>query len=386
MSTGWAALFSRALGADPDRLHFAAHSHHLWPDAAFEGAAACMEDAARLADRKWGRVFGEILPALQRSIAAELSLTTPQTITFAPNTHEFVVRIASSFERKAPLRILTTDGEFHSFARQCRRWEEAGEAIAWRVPVHPAETLSERIIEAAHAGAFDWCFVSQVFFGSGVQLTGLKALAETCEARDIHLTLDGYHGYMAVPTDLSDIAGSASYLSGGYKYAMAGENACFLHMPDGVFERPVNTGWFAAFDDLAAKDQRVTFQSGGARFAGSTFDPVGLYRALFVRQMLDEEGLTTARISQHAQTLQHAFLTDLQGSALAEAALLTPLSSDFRARFLAFRHPKAAEWQAALMEKNIITDVRADVIRFGFGLYQTEPMVERLLEALRYLR
>jgi len=27
-------LFSRALSLDPERLHFAAHSHHLWPDAA----------------------------------------------------------------------------------------------------------------------------------------------------------------------------------------------------------------------------------------------------------------------------------------------------------------------------------------------------------------
>ena len=30
-------LFSRALGAAPGRLHFAAHSHHLWPDASFAG-------------------------------------------------------------------------------------------------------------------------------------------------------------------------------------------------------------------------------------------------------------------------------------------------------------------------------------------------------------
>ena len=30
------ALFSRALSLAPERLHFAAHSHHLWPDASFE--------------------------------------------------------------------------------------------------------------------------------------------------------------------------------------------------------------------------------------------------------------------------------------------------------------------------------------------------------------
>ena len=50
-------LFSRSLSVDPGRLHFAAHSHHLWPDASFEGQLACWEDAATLADAKWDKVI-----------------------------------------------------------------------------------------------------------------------------------------------------------------------------------------------------------------------------------------------------------------------------------------------------------------------------------------
>ena len=46
-------LFTKSLGADPGRLHFAAHSHHLWPDASFEGQVQCWEDAAALADYNW---------------------------------------------------------------------------------------------------------------------------------------------------------------------------------------------------------------------------------------------------------------------------------------------------------------------------------------------
>ena len=41
-------LFARALGAAPGRLHFAAHSHHLWPDASREGQIECWDDAAAL--------------------------------------------------------------------------------------------------------------------------------------------------------------------------------------------------------------------------------------------------------------------------------------------------------------------------------------------------
>jgi len=55
-------LFAKSLGADPGRLHFAAHSHHLWPDASFEGQVQCWEDAATLADNKWDKVMGEVWP------------------------------------------------------------------------------------------------------------------------------------------------------------------------------------------------------------------------------------------------------------------------------------------------------------------------------------
>ena len=60
-------LFARAKPrlADPGRLHFAAHSHHLWPDASYDGQVACWEDAARLADRKWDRVIREAHIATQ---------------------------------------------------------------------------------------------------------------------------------------------------------------------------------------------------------------------------------------------------------------------------------------------------------------------------------
>ena len=62
--------------------------------------------------------------------------------------------------------------------------------------------------------------------------------------------IDGYHGFMAVPTDLSMIAERAFYLAGGYKYAMAGEGACFLHCPPGYGLRPRDTGWYAGFSAL----------------------------------------------------------------------------------------------------------------------------------------
>ena len=60
-------------------------------------------------------------------------------------------------------------------------------------------------------------------------------------------------------------------------------------------------------------------------------------------------------------------------------------NDDVRARFLAFRTPQAARWQSWLAERNIITDVRGDVLRIGLGLYHDASDVEQLLEHLRGL-
>jgi kynureninase len=52
-----------------------------------------------------------------------------------------------------------------------------------------------------------------------------------------------------------------------------------------------------------------------------------------------------------------------------------------RARFLAFRHEDASAWQSRLLDAGVVTDVRDDVIRFGFGLYQDADDVKRLITA-----
>ena len=69
MSVSYKAHYSRFLGAHPGRLHFAAHSHHPWPDVTREAMLAYWDDAARLADRKWDHVFGTVVPRAQAHIA-----------------------------------------------------------------------------------------------------------------------------------------------------------------------------------------------------------------------------------------------------------------------------------------------------------------------------
>jgi selenocysteine lyase/cysteine desulfurase len=111
-----------------------------------------------------------------------------------------------------------------------------------------------------------------------------------------------------------------------------------------------------------------------------------LYRFNAVRRMLAENGLTTALISDHVAALQKYLLGELGGTALASAKLLNPLDGKPHARFLAFRSGEAQRWYAELKAQNCITDVRGDVLRIGFGIYQDEDDVERLVDLLGRLK
>lgn len=379
-------LFSRALSLDPERLHFAAHSHHLWPDASFDGQVRAWAEANQFADRKWDLIFGEVVPEAQGHVAKELKLPSPDTVVFAPNTHELLLRIVSGQERK-PVRILSTDGEFHSFRRQGERWEEAGEAVITRIPLHPFETFDDRFVEAARGGSFDLIVISQVFFRTGQTFARIADLAALADPAGPWVVVDGYHGFMAAPTDLSAVADRIFYVAGGYKYAMSGEGVCFLHAPPGFCPRPVITGWFAEFGDLEGPPGGVQYRTDGGRFWGATFDASALYRFNGVRRMLDEAGLTTADVAVHARGLMQGFQSAVGAGDAGrpqDAELLNPITDEtIRARFLAFRHKDAQAWRKRLLDADVVTDVRDDVIRFGFGLYQDEADVRRLIEICR---
>jgi selenocysteine lyase/cysteine desulfurase len=191
---------------------------------------------------------------------------------------------------------------------------------------------------------------------------------------------------MAVPTDLSAVEARAFYLAGGYKYAMAGEGCGFAHCPPGYGMRPLDTGWFAEFGELTAPPApgQVAYAEGGARFAGATFDPTGLYRFNAVQRWLDGLGLTVGAIHAHVARLQVAFLERVaeEGGVLAGAELLPPRGMAERGHFLTLRLAGAEEVHRRLRLQGIVADLRGDRIRVGFGIYHDDADIDELLRRL----
>lgn len=394
--SGHKKYFTQFLSQHEGKLHFAAHSHHFWPDVTREAQLAYWDDCAKLSDDKWGKVFGEVIPKAQRHIARILKLKHPEQIVFAPNTHELNSRILSLFLGKEKVNILTTSSEFYSWKRQLTRLSEHSfinvELVATKNVLTSPDTFIEGVCEKLQSKP-DLLFLSQVFFDSGLALTEkqLQKIISSADKRTI-IVVDGYHGFAAIPTDLSQFEGRIFYLSGGYKYAMAGEGVGFMVVPKGDW-RPAYTGWFAEFGDLSKPaDKAVGYSSDGMAFMGATQDPSGLYRFNAAWDLFQKDHVSIELIHQHVLELQKAFLK-LVPPGLFESRNFVPLFSKdlaFHGHFLTFEasnEEAAKTFESQLKSRQILIDRRGARVRFGFGLYQNmadlEALTSRLLELLK---
>jgi selenocysteine lyase/cysteine desulfurase len=381
--------FSHFLAGSAGQRHFAAHSHHFWPDVTREAQLRAWDDAARLNDGKWEHIFSEVVPRARAHLARLLNLRDPQQIAFAPNTHELLTRVFSALPDR-PLRVLTTDGEFYSFARQLRRWEEEGRVQPERVPADGlrddrAGWLADfrRRVQTAP----DVVFVSQVFFNSGLALRDfeLRELFHDAPAQTL-IVVDSYHAFGAIPTNLAELEGRIFYLGGGYKYAQAGEGVGFLVVPRGDW-RPVNTGWYAEFANLsAARPGLVGYSTDAMAFWGATQDPTGWYRFNAVWDLWSREGVDISAIHAHVVGLQQAFLRGLGSDSFPGWTPCFPTTLEGVGHFLTWQAPseaQATEFRMDLARRGVIIDQRGARLRFGFGLYQDATDVADLTELLR---
>jgi kynureninase len=364
-----------------ERLLLTGHSHQAWPDVAMDGQLEAFTDAATAVDGKWELALAKA-DEVRRGFSGLLA-DHDGAIALGANTHELVVRFLSSVDLLERPRLVTTDGEFHTLRRQLARLAEAGVEVV-RVPAEPVATLAERLAAEVRAGTAA-VLVSSVLFATARIVPHLDGLAAVCRERGVELLVDAYHQLGVVPMSVRGLD-DAWLVGGGYKYLQLGEGNCFLRLPPHAQRlRPVITGWYAEFDELAGRGSgRVGYASGGTRFAGSTYDPTSHYRAARVFAFFAVHGLTPAflrEISLHQNGLLAKRFDELN---LPDEVLTRDRSAPREAfgGFLSLRGPAAGQLQRKLAERGVLTDSRGEYLRFGPAPYLSDEQLDQAIATL----
>jgi len=360
------------------RILLTGHSHQAWPDVAETAQLQVFRDAAAYVDDKWERAVDPLIARVARGISERLGFGPDEALAFGRSTHELVFRLLTCWPFEKSTRIVTTTGEFHSLDRQLRRVEEAGAQVSW-VDARDRGTLAERVIEAIVPGT-SLVALSAVLFEDSFVVPHLPAIARKAQEAGAALLVDAYHGFNVVPLPLADLPGEVYVTAGGYKYAQFGDGCCFLRVPKGSTRRPVYTGWFADFADLAQPrgqgPRPVGYGAGASRFAGATYDASAFYRAAAVLDHFDAHGLTVDRLRAISMRQTGRILDRLDEAAAAGLQVVAPRDPARRGGFVAVRCPFAGKLVQALRERNVWVDARGDVVRLGPAPYLLDAEID----------
>lgn len=365
-----------------NRLLFTGHSHQAWPDVALEGLKESFTAAASEVDNKWDPAFekAEVLRDYLRNYYDD----PDGRYCLGENTHLLLISWLSSFDLKNKPRVITTDTEFHSMFRQLHRLEEEG------LEMVPVDAHSDNIVTQikqqidSRTAAI---MLSRVYFESGVVNQHISEIANLARENEVPLLIDDYHGTNVVPLSIREANLEDCFLLiGGYKYLQWGEGNCFLRFPKNCDLRPAITGWFAAFSDLdePRTNDPVSYDDGNQRFATGTYDPASQFRAAKVVDFFEDQGLTPDVL--HKQYLnQVGLVKDLfleQDFEASKIKLRHKRPLEQNGGFLALQSPFARTIRAKLLEQDVFTDARGDILRLGPAPYTTSDQIHQLISTL----
>ena len=274
------------------------------------------------------------------------------------------------------MRVLTTDAEFHSFTRQIPAMEEDGLAIVDRIPAEPFETFPERSRGGKRRRPRPDLSEPGVL---RLRVRGARPRADRVRGagEPALVVVDGYHAFMALPDEpgASRTARSSSPAATSTRCPARGPASCTARPATAA--RPLDTGWYAGFGQLETgcqPDDRLRRRW-----------PVRRRHLRPVRCLSNEGGPRLAE--PRSLPVRHPHMSSGSRTVSRRRALPVSWSPPLPREETSspFDDTSRGHLQP-LHDREVITDYRGDRLRIGFGIYQDEADVDRLIGALASLR
>ncbi|MEQ9641264.1 MAG: aminotransferase class V-fold PLP-dependent enzyme [Alphaproteobacteria bacterium] len=212
-------------------------------------------------------------------------------------------------------------------------------------------------------------------------LIDLVAVGKACRRVGAALALDLTQSIGALPFDVNEVQ-PAFAVAAGYKWMMGPYSLGFMYVaPEYQAGRPLEHNWIAraGSEDFARLvDYRMDFQPGARRFdVGEVANFALLPQAVAALEQLHAWGV---------DNIQHTLSATTEAIATRASNLgLTASDAAYRAgHFLGLRFPDGVPegLLPKLADEKVYVSVRGDSMRVTPHLYNTEPDVDRLLDAL----
>ncbi|WP_266158289.1 aminotransferase class V-fold PLP-dependent enzyme [Dyella silvatica] len=377
----------------PGRLWLSHCKDGPLPRASADAMAAILQTELRPWDLRWNEDFLDVLNALRESAAALLDVEA-QDISLVTSTSSGLEAIALGFPWQVDDEVLIPMDEFPSnrlpWLALAQRGVRCREVELW--PGQPAalpdgEIQPEQRLLDAIGPQTRLIAVSWIRYQDGVRLD-LARLGRACQARGVHLVVDGIQGAGSMVPSLD---GVSAFATGGHKGLLGLQGQGVLWTDRAFRQRLIPLGtWLAAPNTFSQSGQQAIdedhWSTDGRRLEAGSPSIVGCCALnASLRLLLSVGG--AARIEQHIRVLQRRLLSQLQAmpgwmaeskrlTALLDAQRLGPILSFYRA-------PEVLDALLSRGEaQSISASMRHSFLRIAFHGWHTAADADRTAQWL----
>lgn len=364
------------------RIQLTGHAHQAIPDVAEQGYREHWDVLNKYGEERWEEVFARAFKV--REGFAQMIDSRSENIALASNVHDLVVRFLSALPLKERPRIVSTDAEHPSIARQLERLAESSIELI-TVPAVPAESLVERLAAQLNDKTAA-LFLSSVNFVSGHLALELDTLMPRCQAKGVELFVDAYLSVNVQNFSLQDYnLDQAFVVGGGSKYCQMANGCCFMHVPSGRDYRPLVTGWFGNFDPLLDNPAAtpIAYADDASRFDGSSYDALSHFRATHVFDYFRNRGLTIDLLHDVNDHQKMVLVREFERCDLNDRIITLSTQLEYFGGFVSFKSPYSQQLCEKMRDRGVHTDYRKNWLRMGPAPYLCDEQLSDGIIALQ---
>jgi kynureninase len=364
------------------RIMLTGHIHQALPDVCEKAYKEHWDCLNKYGEERWEEVFSRT-DRLRQGFATILEADV-KNIALASSVHDLVIRFLSSLPLQKGGRIVTTDMEHPSIARQLARLAQEQNIELIQVNALPACDVVGRISAQINNETLAVC-VSSVNYITGHQALELDTLLPLCQKVGAELLVDAYLSVNVQHFSIHDYnLQQAFVVGGGAKYCQMGSGNCFMHVPENREFRPVITGWFGHYDPLEydVTPQTLQYPEGARCFDGSTFDAMPYFRACRVLDYFQEKNLTVdflSDVNYHQLSLLTNAFKQLE---LPQELISLPVGVEYMGGFMGLNTNFAKPLCEKMRDRGVHTDYHGSWLRFGPAPYLCDEQLEDGMLAL----